>query len=398
MKNAVADSVFKNKTIMVVGGGSAGHVSAAKSVMEYMVNEGLIPKSQVIYLGGRLAMLGEKGVPSLEKRIIEPMGYRFISISGGKLHRFFTFDLFRQFFLFLKGFAEAYEVLRVIRPDLLFSAGGFVTVPPVMMAKLLNIPVVLHEQTVVSGLANRITAKFADKICVSHESSFQFFPRHKTMVTGNPINHALFEPDIDKVKVVDGNFVKGFKRMLKTKAKYPILFMTGGGQGSHQLNMAFYENLEELLKKYSVILQVGDNQVNKDYDKFITKIAELPETLASRLLILKFFREEVGPIMNHADIVVSRGGANTLNELETLGKKAVVVTLDGVSGDEQYNNAMKLAEKGLAVVYREGQFNMSVLLEAIAKAKKLKSSTKVDKSLKYRAEKKIISAIQNVLG
>jgi UDP-N-acetylglucosamine--N-acetylmuramyl-(pentapeptide) pyrophosphoryl-undecaprenol N-acetylglucosamine transferase len=392
----VEKSSLEGKKIMVTGGGSGGHIAAARFVMEYMVKSGIVDKAQLVYLGGELAMMGEKGVASLEKRTIEAMGYRFLSIRGGKLHRFFTLDQIRQMFLFLAGFVDAFSVLRKEKPDILFSTGGFVTVPAVIFAKLMGIPVVLHEQTVVSGLANRISAKFADKICVSYESSMKYFPQNKTIVTGNPINHALFETDISKVKAVDPIFQRKFQGMLRDKTKYPILFMTGGGQGAHQLNEIFFEKLEELLRNYSLILQVGDNQVFKDYDHFIEKISKLPTELADRVIVSKFYGDEFGPIINAAEVVISRGGANTIFELEIFGKRAIIVPLDGVSSDEQYNNAMRLKEKNMAIVARQSQFNSEVLDSSLKQAFELQKPIQTAKDLKYKAEKNITKVLSSV--
>ena len=245
------------------------------------------------------------------------------------------------------GFFQALGILSRERPQAVLSFGSYVAVPVVLAAWILGVPVITHEQTLKSGLSNKVIARFAKKVAVSWQDSLSHFPKSKAVLVGNPIRPEVL--NIDRKRV-----------------SRPTIYITGGNQGAHVLNEMVLEILKELLEKYQVIHQTGGSAVNKDYETLNAFAAQLPTRLRSRYQLAKWFDTEVViDIFSRASILVGRSGANTVFETMALGIPAVFVPLPIAAGDEQTKNAQLMEEFGAALILPQERLTPKRLLAAI---------------------------------
>jgi UDP-N-acetylglucosamine--N-acetylmuramyl-(pentapeptide) pyrophosphoryl-undecaprenol N-acetylglucosamine transferase len=284
-------------------------------------------------------MWGDKSV-SAEYQEITARGIPFYNLKAGKLYKtFHPLKLLRLPF----GFLQAFYYLLRIRPQLIVSFGGYLAPPVVISGWLLRIPSVTHEQTVEGGWANRLVARFAKKVFVTWEESLKYFPKEKTIVTGNPLRPAIFESR------------QQFNN--ETMKQLPTIYITGGKQGSHIINVVAGHALPHLLEKYNIIHQCGRSSVYNDYQE-LKEISsdggEISSEMRSRYILKDYFTEdEIGAVFAAADLVISRAGANIVYELAALGKPAILIPLPWVSHDEQHKNAQILVDTGSAVILEE---------------------------------------------
>ncbi|MCB2309470.1 undecaprenyldiphospho-muramoylpentapeptide beta-N-acetylglucosaminyltransferase [Clostridium estertheticum] len=307
----------KHKIIMT-GGGSAGHVTP---------NLALIPKLKM--LGYEIEYIGTK--EGIERKIIEGENIKYFPISSGKLRRYFDFKNFTDPLKVIKGIFEAKKIIKMQKPDIVFSKGGFVSVPVVLAAFFNKVPVIAHECDITPGLANRLVSPYCTKVCVTFPEALKELKNGKGVVTGNPIRHELFEGD--KIK---GNQICGFKD------KKPVLMIIGGSLGSKVINDIIRAKLDKLLLEYNVIHICGSGNIdkslqNKDgYKQFDYIKDELPHLLAS------------------ADIVVSRAGANVIFELLALRKPNLLIPLSAkASRGDQILNARSFEKSGYSMVIQD---------------------------------------------
>ena len=256
-----------------------------------------------MYIGSDLGMIGEKNVISREEKMTKDLNIRYVNVKAGKFHRFVTIDLVRQFVRMIIGFFQSLKLLSGEKPDLVFSTGGYVAVMVVLAAKFLQIPIIIHDQTISIGLATKITSKFADKVLVSYPEAKKFFPREKVILTGNPLRKSIFNSNIELAKNTPAMTKQKLKQMFLLSKKYPILLMVGGGNGSHLLNIALLKVAKTLLKRYQLIVQTGSNQIFQDYQKFENLITRLNQDFKKRIFVTKFIYDELGPILAHTYLV-----------------------------------------------------------------------------------------------
>lgn len=250
---------------------------------------------------------------------------RFEAVKCGKLRRYFSFQNFADFFKVPVGFFQARKILKAFAPDKIFSKGGYVSLPVVMAAKSLGIKTFVHESDVSVGLANRLCFKFADKILLSFEESRSYLPRkiaEKAVFTGNPVRKGLFLGDKER-----GRKFLGFDK------HRPILLVMGGSQGARQINELVLACIDELLKKFQVVHVVGRGNINIGMYRH-------------HYVQCEYLDEQMADVYAISDVVVSRGGANSLAELAFLNKKVLVIPLEGVgSRGEQGLNGRLFARK-----------------------------------------------------
>ena len=239
------------------------------------------------------------------------------------------------------GVAQALNEVRRFRPDVVLATGGYVSVPPVIAAGLLRRPVLIHEQTVQIGLANRIAARFATRIALTFEGAVSELPpglRRKAFVTGNPVRQAIFGGD--RARAVG---LLGFD---PADDALPSVYVTGGALGAQAVNRAVEAILPELLSECRVIHQCG----KQDGERMAGVRAGLPEELRRRYHVIPFVGDEIADVFALADLVVGRSGAGTVTELAALGKPALFIPLVPTGGDEQTRNARRAADAGAAVL------------------------------------------------
>ncbi|HPO48831.1 MAG TPA: undecaprenyldiphospho-muramoylpentapeptide beta-N-acetylglucosaminyltransferase [Spirochaetota bacterium] len=333
--------------IVFTGGGSGGHampaVSLIKSLQKYSENNDI--KLSILYIGSK---------NGIEKKIIANLNVNYKSISTGKLRRYFSFSNFFDIFRILKGLFDSFFIIKKFSPDLLFSTGGFVSVPPVIAAKLLKKKVIIHEQTIDAGLANKISSKFADKICITFKESLRYFPNNKTVVTGIPLRENIFE----------GNKDRGLERFGFDK-NLPTVFFTGGGLGCHILNRTALKIMPQLLEKTNVIFQTGGSNNGNDFIEMKKIKEELPSDLKKRFVVYDFVNEELGDVFKITDLAVARSGAGTVCELIALKIPAIFIPLSIATNNEQYKNAEIMKNAKAAKIIEENILTESILYETI---------------------------------
>lgn len=323
---------------------TGGHHTSALPVIDLMLKD----EVQIIWFGHRHSLKGNKN-DSLEYKQIADRKIPFIDLKAGKFYK--TYDPIRLAKIPF-GFFQALYYLAKERPDVVLSFGGYLAVPVVIAAWVLGIPSITHEQTIVTGYANKLISKFAQKILISHEESRSFFPPEKTVFSGIPLRKALFEVKTD-------SFVFNDNR--------PILYITAGKTGSHKINQVVLECLPNLLDRYNIIHQTGDNSVYDDYHVLIRKREDLAsqKNLGGYYLRKFVMDDEIGEIFHKADLILSRAGAHTVYEIKTFNLPAVLVPIPWVSHNEQYKNALLLEDLGLGLILEEENLNCANLLTSL---------------------------------
>ena len=235
-----------SKKIVLTGGGTAGHVTPNIAMIPELQKQGY----DVSYIGS---------YDGIEKTLISELGIPYTGISSGKLRRYLSVQNLTDPFRVVRGFGEALGALKSIRPDVIFSKGGFVAVPVVLAAKQLKIPCVIHESDMTPGLANKLCMPFSKKLCVTFEDTLKYLPKKKAVYTGTPIRDSLLK----------GDRLKGFSYTGLDPAGKPVLMVVGGSSGAHALNEAITQSLERILEHFQVIHLYGSRQ--EDFERRIRK-------------------------------------------------------------------------------------------------------------------------------
>jgi UDP-N-acetylglucosamine--N-acetylmuramyl-(pentapeptide) pyrophosphoryl-undecaprenol N-acetylglucosamine transferase len=325
--------------LVVTGGGTGGHTYPAVTAVRTL-------RDRLAGQGRTLEALWIGTVDGLEARVAPAEGIEFTSVVTGKIRRsknplkLASPANVRDMARVPLGVVQARKAIDQFRPDVVLATGGYVAVPAGLAARMCRRPLVLHEQTVRLGLANRKLAVAAARICVSSESSLPLLPetaRAVAVVTGNPVRPEVLCGDADRA--VQSLGLESFNRRL------PTVYVTGGAQGAQQINELVGEVLPWLLGQANVIHQCGPANV----DTLRTRAATLPAELAGRYYLAGFVGPELPDVLALADVVISRSGAGTLAELTALGKPAVFVPLASSAGNEQAHNARHLQDAGAAV-------------------------------------------------
>ncbi|MFF1417922.1 glycosyltransferase [Streptomyces sp. NPDC058280] len=325
--------------LIVTGGGTGGHTYPALTAIRTL-------QSRLAAEGGTLDVLWIGTAEGLEARVAPAEGIPFTTVATGKIRRssnplkMVSPANVRDMARVPLGVAQARKIVADFRPDVVLATGGYVAVPAGLAARMCRRPLVLHEQTVCLGLANRKLASSATRIAVSSESSLALLPesvRGAAVVTGNPIRPEVLSGHADKA--VEALALRGFDRHL------PTVYVTGGAQGSQQINDVVRDALPWLLGHANVIHQCGPANV----EALRRHAASLSPELAGRYYLTGFVGPELPDVLALADVVVSRSGAGTLAELTALGKPAVFIPLASSAGNEQAHNARHLEDAGAAV-------------------------------------------------
>lgn len=317
--------------IAFTGGGTVGHVSVNLSLIPTALSQGY----EALYIGSK---------NGIEREMIESQlpEIKYYPISSGKLRRYISLENAKDVFKVLKGILDARKVLKKEKPDLLFSKGGFVSVPVVIAAKSLNIPTIIHESDLTPGLANKIALKFAKKIYTTFEETLNYLPKENADFIG-----ATIREDLKNGNAHNGYQLTGFNENKK------VLLVMGGSLGSKKLNSIIRENLDALLQQYQVIHLTGkglkDDQVKK-----------------SGYIQYEFVKEDLTDLLAITDTVISRAGSNAIYEFLTLRIPMLLVPLglDQSRGD-QIDNANHFADKGYAKAIDEEQLTAQILLQEL---------------------------------
>lgn len=318
------------KRIILTGGGTAGHVTP---------NIALLPR--LMELGYDIQYIGSYN--GIEKDLIEPFGIPYHGISSGKLRRYFSTQNFTDPFRVLKGFGEARKLIKELKPDVIFSKGGFVSVPVVLAGKRSKVPVIIHESDMTPGLANKIAIPSAAKVCCNFPETLDSLPEGKAVLTGSPIRQELLSGN--KIAAMD---------MCGFSADKPVILVIGGSLGSVVVNDAVRKSLPQLLEDFQIIHLCGKGKTDdslkdtKGYCQF------------------EYIKNELRDIFALADIVISRAGANAICELLALRKPNLLIPLSAkASRGDQILNARSFERQGFSMVIEEEELTEESLVSAV---------------------------------
>lgn len=318
------------KRIVFTGGGTAGHVTP---------NIALIPKLKT--LGYDIHYIGS--YDGIEKKLIEDYRIPYYGISTGKLRRYFDLKNFSDPFRVIKGFMEAKQVLKTLKPNIVFSKGGFVSVPVVRAASSLKIPCIIHESDMTPGLANSLCIPVAKKVCCNFPETLQNLPAEKAVLTGSPI----------RAELTKGSKEKGLS-MCGFHGGKPVIMVIGGSLGAAGINSLVREALPKLLEDFQIVHICGKEKIdnlllNKDgYKQF------------------EYVKEDLKDLFAMADVVISRAGANAICELLALRKPSLLIPLPArASRGDQILNAKSFESQGFAMIADEDYLTAVTLTEKV---------------------------------
>lgn len=331
--------------VAFAGGGTGGHIYPGIAVASQLKNLAAEHNTEL-----RIFWFGNS--KGMDREIVEKSSDVdvFVGIPSGKLRRYFSLKNFADIFKIIAGFFVSFFKLLKIKPAVLFSKGGFVSVPPCIAAKILKIPVFTHECDFTPGLATKINSRFAEKILVSYDETRKFFSermQNKILVTGNPVRQAFYSANPEEGK----KFIFGGKKVDGTK---PVLTVLGGSLGAHQINELTVENLDWLTERFYVVHQCG-----KADENFVPKRAD-------SYFPFPFIYSQMPDVVAASDVILSRAGANSIWESAAARKAQVLIPLsgNGTRGD-QVDNARFFEKNGAAKVLLGGDISSEKLKEVL---------------------------------
>lgn len=318
------------RKILLTGGGSAGHITVNLALIPMLLKAGW----EVIYIGS---------IDGIERELISNIPeVKYFAIATGKLRRYFNLQNFTDFFRVFLGIIQSSKIIRAEKPQIVFSKGGFVSVPVVLGSRLNNVPVIIHESDLTPGLANKIASRFAQKICTTFPDTINKLPPEKGEFIG-----AIVRPELKQGDSTKGRALCGFDSVK------PVILVTGGSLGSVRINQVLRSILDSLLTKYQVIHICGKGNLIKEqnysgYQQFEYVNRELPD------------------LMSLADLAISRAGSNFIFEFLALRKPMILIPLPQKSSrGDQIENAQAFAKQGFAEVILEESLTENILLELV---------------------------------
>lgn len=314
------------RKIVLTGGGTAGHVTPNIALLPSLKEAGY----EITYMGS---------YDGIEKRLIEDFDIPYKGISTGKFRRYLDPKNLTDPFRVVKGYAEAKKFLKSYRPDVVFSKGGFVSVPVVRAAAALHIPCIIHESDMTPGLANRLCIPVAQKICCNFPETLKFLPENKAVLTGSPIRAELSR----------GSRLAGLD-MCGFSANKPVIMVTGGSLGASTVNKTVREALPLLLKEFQVVHLCGRGKL----DNVLLSTAGYKQ--------FEYVKAELKDLFAMADLVISRAGANAICELLALKKPNILIPLPSSSSrGDQLLNAQSFEAQGFSIVINEDDLTTNLL-------------------------------------
>ena len=320
------------KKIILTGGGTAGHVTPNLALLPELKKHGY----EVLYIGGKHGM---------EADMVKKAGVAYRGISTGKLRRYFDLKNFTDPFRVIKGFFDARSIIADFKPDVVFSKGGFVAVPVTVAAWVCRVPVISHESDMTPGLANKIAAPFAKKICCNFPETVKLLPAGKAILSGSPI----------RAELLSGSRERGLE-LLGFDGKKPVLLIIGGSLGAQHINTAVRRILDTLLQSFDIVHICGKGNID--------------ETMLNKAGYrqFEFVGEDLKDLFATADIFISRAGANAICELLALRKPNLLIPLTAAaSRGDQILNAESFEKQGFSAVLKEENMTDETLLEAVDK-------------------------------
>ncbi len=318
------------KRIVLTGGGTAGHVTPNIALLPRLRQEGY----EISYIGTYTGM---------ERGLIEEQGVPYYGISSGKLRRYFSWKNFTDPFRVLHGFFQCLRLLKKLKPDLVFSKGGFVSVPVLLAARLRRIPAIIHESDITPGLANRIAFSSATKICCNFPETVSYLPKGKADLPGSPIRQELLSGDKEAARALC-HFTSDKK----------VLLIVGGSLGSQKINQAIRHMLPQLLEQFQIIHLCGKGNLDPQLNA------------VEGYMQMEYASSELRDLFSLADLVISRAGANAICELLALHLPNILIPLSAAaSRGDQILNARSFEKQGFSYVLEEENLSAETLFAAI---------------------------------
>ncbi|MCC2631577.1 MAG: undecaprenyldiphospho-muramoylpentapeptide beta-N-acetylglucosaminyltransferase [Patescibacteria group bacterium] len=325
------------KTILFAGGGTGGHIVPLLAVMEAVQEAS--SDTRCVYVG----LPGDLKSPLIKE---SPLRFEKESIVAGKIHRYLTLDQFRQAVHMVKGFSQAYRLVKKIRPQVIFCKGGSVTVPIAVAARLRGIPVFCHETDVVTGLSNRLIAKISKTVFVSFPGS-----EEKTVYVGQPVRPEFAMNPAQKKLVIEGEAVS---------EGLPLVIVIGGSQGARAVNNLVAKSWNELLRKVTLLHICGEG----DFASLKKDKKRLAPELQKRLHLHSFVKDELPLAFVKASLVISRAGG-TIHELAAASKASILIPLPSAAQNHQWANAKLLEKEHAAAVLDEKTATPAILISLV---------------------------------
>ena len=332
--------------ILLTGGGTGGHfypLIAVAKALNAVADQEKIANLELVYMAEH----------PYDRNILLQNGIKFKKIYSGKIRRYFSFLNIIDAVKIIPGVLKSIFGMYLDFPDVVFSKGGYESFPPVLAARMLGIPVMIHESDAVPGKANAWAGKFAKRIAVSFAGSAEYFPKGNVAVAGNPIRKEFFIREI-----------LGAKEYFKLESGTPIIFIFGGSQGAKNINDNVLDILPELLPDYQIIHQCGENnyQECKGRADLILEISPFK----SRYKLFPYLESgAMRMAYGAADLVVSRAGSGSIFEIAASGLPSVIIPLDGSAQEHQRENAYAYAKSGAAAVIEERNLKPHILKSEI---------------------------------
>ena len=320
------------KKIILTGGGTAGHVTPNIALLPSLKKEGF----EILYIGSKEYM---------EKNLIEHEGIPFAGVSTGKFRRYLSLKNLTDPFKVVNGYFEARKIINDFKPDVIFSKGGFVSVPVVLAATTFRkkkVPVIIHESDMTPGLANKISIPYAKKVCCNFPETMKELPAKKAVLSGTPI----------RAELLNGDAKAGYEFTGLTPGK-PVILLMGGSSGSVILNKTIRSMLPDLLPDFNVIHLCGKGNLDKSMNE-------------KGYVQYEYISDQLKDLMAMADLVISRAGANAICELVAMNKPNILIPLSlAVSRGDQIKNAESFERQGFSCVIREEELSRDRLLSSI---------------------------------
>lgn len=320
-----------------------GHgATTALSVIQELIKRNGKAKFKIYWIGAKAPIEGKK-LKGIEYTVFPRLGVTLHEILVGRIQRKFSIHTLPSLVKIPFGFINAMYLLIKIRPQVILSFGGYAAFPVVVVGRLMGIPIILHEQTVAIGLANKLSSYFVNTVAIAREQSRIFFPKGKTVLVGNPLMSQIVNMSPKK-----------------SKNKRATIFVTGGSRGSQHINNSVDQVLEKLVEKFTILHQTGE----VDFEKFKSRQADLGPNYEVYSTIDPI---KISEFYKRADIVVSRAGANTVSELIFLGIPSILIPIPWSRYDEQTKNAQMAMDLGLAKIINQDSLNGEVLSSEVIK-------------------------------
>jgi len=333
--------------ILFTGGGTGGHVFPIVAIARQF---------KTFYNQEKPLEMFFLGAGGFSKDLLENEGIKSSIILAGKLRRYFSLKTILDLIQMPLGFIQAFWFLYIWMPEVIFSKGGYGSLPVVLIGWLFRIPIMVHDSDAVPGLANRIAAKFATRIAVSFQEAEKYFPKDKTALIGNPIRTDLVQICVSENQE-DKAQARGIFQIVGQK---PVIFILGGSQGSQSINEMVLEVLPQLLEKYELIHQVG----LKNYQDIQKRLKSIP---GGYHLYPSLEESQMAGAYLISDLIISRAGAASVFEITACGKPSILIPLPNSASDHQRENAFSCARAGAASVLEQANLTSNLFLNEINK-------------------------------